>query len=88
MNRLYIEGNNGGDYLQIEPLDDNLMRLEVGHQCARNIEHVVPVEFVTAVLTAAVLEHDGIEGAIMALDWPQEFKEKLATQVKSEWGEP
>lgn len=78
-----IEGNNGGDYLEIKPLEGNLVRLEVGHCCVVTIEHIVPVEFITAMLTDAVLKHGSIQNAIQAISWPKDFTEQLATQVQS-----
>lgn len=77
-----IEGNNGGDYLEIKPLGGNLVRLEVGHCCVVTIEHIVPVEFITAVLTEAVLKHESIQAAIKATEWPKDFTEQLAAQVQ------
>lgn len=81
---LRIEGNNGGDYLEISPASDNLVLLEVGHCCVVTIQHIVPVEFITAVLARAVLEHNTVQGAITALPWGQtgDFTAQLAAQVK------
>lgn len=80
---LRIEGNNGGDYLEISSAGNNLVLLEVGHCCVVTIRHIVPVEFITAVLARAVLEHNTIQGAITALPWAGVFTEKLAAQVKA-----
>lgn len=78
---MHIEGNNGGDFLEIEPLGDNMVRLEIGNCCVRTIVARVPVEFITATLTQAVLKHNGLRPAIMALDWPEDFKTRLAEMV-------
>lgn len=80
--RLYVEGNNGGDFLEIVPLDDNLIHLEIGHCCVKSIRAIVPVEFVTAILTNAVLEHNGIKEAMMSVNWPDEFKIELTSQIR------
>lgn len=80
---IYVEGNNGGDYLKIALAGENLVRLEVGNCCVHTITAIVPVEFITGVLTDAVLRHNGdVPGAIMALDWPDDFKRCLCAQVQ------
>lgn len=53
--QIRVEGNKGGDTLDIEALEDGRLKLVVGHCCVREIRHSVPVEFVTALLTRAVL---------------------------------
>jgi hypothetical protein len=79
--KVEIEGNNGGDYLTVEPIGGNLLYLEVGHQCVIHIAHTVPVEFVTAVLAKAMSAHSDIEGAIQSIDWPENYVQKLISQV-------
>lgn len=78
---LLIEGNRGGDYLKIETLGGNLIRLEVGHCCIIVIRHIVPVEFVTAMLFAAV-EKNNVEDAMRSAPWPTDFVEKLCSQIR------
>lgn len=86
--RVYVEGNNGGDSIDLEKYhedvhdpDSNLVRLEINNCCVRIITASVPVEFITGTLTEAVLRHGGLREAIMALSWKEDFKEKLAAQV-------
>ena len=64
---LYIEGNNGGDYLRLKPLGDNLVQLEIGNCCVVTISQVVPVEFITAALTDVAVRYSSIESAIIGL---------------------
>lgn len=80
--QLYLEGNNGGDYLVIKPLPSGCVHLIVGHCCVRNIHHIVPVEFITAILSTAVIKHGSVQAAIKAIDWPKDFTKELATQVE------
>jgi hypothetical protein len=81
-----IEGNHGGDFLEIEPLGGNLIRLEVGHCCVQTIDAIVPIEFITAVLSEIALRGQigdtPIQDAIRAISWPRDFVEDLAAQVK------
>lgn len=83
MKTLRIEGNNGGDYFEIEPIKDNLVRLRIGHCCVVSIDHIVPVEFITATLTESILRHDTVQDAIRAIAWSEDFTNKLADQVHS-----
>jgi len=77
----YAEGNNGGDYIKISNVKDNMVLLEVGNCCVHTIMHYVPVEFVTLVLTNAVIEHGSIEKVIEASNWPIDFKQNLIDRV-------
>lgn len=80
---LRIEGNNGGDYLTIKPLGGNLVALEIGHCCVVTIRHVVPIEWITAVLTEDVLQHENVKDAVNALGWSKDFTSQLAAQVQA-----
>lgn len=82
---VYIEGNKGGDYLKITPLEGNLLRLEVGNCCVITVRHIVPVEFLTILLTEATMYKDIKE--IITEYWGKnpanaEFAKSLAEQVK------
>lgn len=80
--RISAEGNNGGDILEIELLGDNLIRLELGHCCIKTVNHIVPVEFVTAVLTQAIIQAGGIEQAMRSIQWSPDYVERLVNQIK------
>jgi hypothetical protein len=79
---LRIEGNGGGDYLSLQSVGDNRVRLEVGSCCVTTIRHIVPIEFITAMLVDAAIKHGSIQAAIQATSWPQEFKDTLVAQVE------
>ena len=51
---MLLTGNNGGDYLNIELIEDGVIRLEVGSECCVSISQNVPVEFITAALTKII----------------------------------
>ena len=87
-NRVYAEGNKGGDFIDLKLLSDDMLapdgnvgRLEIGNCCVKTIRARIPVEFITGMLTEAVLRHGGLCEAIMALSWGEDFKRKLAAQV-------
>jgi len=80
--RLYTEGNNGADFLDIEKLNDNLVRLRVGNCCVVTVNHVVPVELITHTLTELFLEHDDSAFANWHAGWPDEFVLQLREQIE------
>jgi hypothetical protein len=80
--RLCIEGNNGGDYLLIEPTEDNLLHLKVGSSCVVTIDAIVPVEFITHVLSDARDREGGIAAYLRSTGWPLEFREQLCRQME------
>lgn len=84
---IYIEGNNGGDYLKITKLENNLLHLEVGNCGVVTVRHIVPVEFLTILLTEATT-YDSIQEIILKY-WGNrpdnvDFARSLAEQVKPE----
>lgn len=80
--RLYAEGNNGGDYFDITLLDDDTARLEVGHCCVIYIDEVVPVEFITSALAKAVCDKD-VKEFIKGVGWTEDFTKSLISKIKS-----
>ncbi len=80
MAKLFIEGNNGGDYLKITPMGDNRVELEFGHQCIMKRQTIIPVELITSALFAAFA--DGYEAYLDTLVWPEDFKNQLKAQIE------
>lgn len=86
--RIYVEGNNGGDYLLMRPLGDNRVFLEIGSCCVVTIRHIVPIEFVTGALTEFILKagraysQENMEDAFRKLGWQNDFRDKLLSQVR------
>lgn len=77
----YAEGNNGGDNISIVLLDDDRVILKVGHCCVYTIDHIVPVEFLTAALTRAVDHEGGIAGFIESIGWNTYYTRRLIGKV-------
>jgi hypothetical protein len=78
---LYLEGNNGGDYIQITPLPDGRIHLEIGHCCVKLVNHIVPVEFLTGVLGSQLVT-TRVEILMWLADWPTDFVHSLAKQIE------
>ena len=82
MNKIFAEGNKGGDFIEITCLENDRVYLRVGSCCVTTIDSVVPVEFLTGVLTEVMLEHDNnIYSVIDSFGWSQEYKDELKEKV-------
>lgn len=80
MTEIYLEGNSGGDNILIKPLEDGRVHLRVGHCCVYVIDHVVPVEFLTAILATAIT--NTVEDAMKSINWPSEFIDELCGKIE------
>lgn len=80
---VFAEGNNGGDFVRIENLEDGIVHLSVGSCCVITMDKVVPVEFITGILTQKMLEHNGdINSIIDSFGWDQNYKDELKKKVR------
>lgn len=77
------DGNKGGDILTIHDNCDGTLYLWSGHCCVVTINKIVPVEFVTALLSQVMLEYgNDINSIIDSFDWGEKFKAELKTKVR------
>lgn len=74
---MVIEGNNGGDYINIQPVGDNLVRLEVGHCCVVSFSGIIPVEILTTMISDSAHTKFTKELAL----WPKAFGDELMRQI-------
>lgn len=80
---IYVDGNNGGDYIYIKDLKDGQVKLEVGSSCVNIINKEVPVEFITGILDNTLKEYNGdINKIIETFSWDKEFRDELKNKVK------
>jgi len=79
---MYIEGNGGADYIEVEPLSQNLLRLEVAHCGVVVVRQIVPVEFLTAAISDVVLRHGGPKRFLRSTGWSTEYVRYLVSQME------
>ena len=84
MKKISLQGNKGGDLLDIEVLKDDRINLRVGNNCVMMVEKAVPVEFITKVIANEILEHGSVESVIESFAWDKKYLELLKGKV-SEW---
>ena len=84
-----MEGNKGGDYLYLEQISDNMLSIEVGNCCVTSIHHIIPIEFLTALLVEVGMEaapdtHQDIciEMAKKYLRWDNKYKQQLINKIR------
>ena len=84
---VYIEGNSGANYIDIEKIDDNRIRLKVGDCCVHTIDVIITAEVFSNFLTQMVLQSNTnlIEVAKGVLSWDKETNEKYLKRCESEW---
>lgn len=79
---IFAEGNNGGDIIEIEHLEDGRLYLKSGSCCVMMIDKIVPVEFLTGILRKVMLEHnEDINSVIEWLGWGEDFTKELQSKV-------
>ena len=79
-----VSGNNGGDVLRLRKLKDDTIFLYSGHCCVQSIGAIVPVEFLTAIISDVMLKHDNdIYAVIDSFGWSKEFKDELKSKVNN-----
>ena len=80
---VYAYGNNGADILDISNLEEGMVYLGVGSCCVMTLEKAVPVEFVTGLISKAMLDHNGdINSIIDSFGWEQSYKDELKEKVR------
>ncbi|QUH21838.1 hypothetical protein [Alkaliphilus sp. B6464] len=81
---VYADGNNGGDFIKIENMKNGTISLKSGSCCITSIDAIVPVEFLTAILSDKMLEHNGdINSIIDSFGWSKEYKDNLKSKVQT-----
>jgi len=78
-------GNNGGDILTIYDKQDGTLYIHSGHCCVTTMACIVPVEFLTALLSQIMFQNNNdINAIIDSFNWDSQFKNNLKTKVKKE----
>ena len=85
LNKMELYGNKQADFINLIDLEDGRVVLESGHCCVKSMDAVVSVEFLTALIAKAIMEHGNIEGVIESFDWDEGFKNELKAKVKREY---
>ncbi len=82
LDKVYIEGNKGGDFLKITKIKDNLLRIESAHCCLYNFNHEMPVEVLTSLLSDIHISFNNENELLKKLDWRKEYGYDLLRQIR------
>lgn len=86
---IYVEGNKGGDFLEITTVssdgDDDVVHLRIGHCCVYYLDIEVPVAVLTSMIGNYFNHNKNVKPMFdEKIDWPKEYKEKLKGLIKYE----
>ena len=81
MKELYLEGNNGGTALVIQELPDQMVRVDLGHDCVHVGEWEMPV-FVLGMFLAKFFTEENLQDMQQECDFGN-FGEKEFSRVKN-----
>jgi len=81
-----IEGNNGGDYLELTVIDEDTSKLELGHCCVVLTRCRIPNEFLTGILGTLFMEESNpkkVFKKIVGNVWTNSrFMEEICSKIK------
>ena len=58
--RIMLEGNKGGDFVELIPMENNRVYLHSGCSCVVAIDMVVPNEFLSILLKDCILDYGSV----------------------------
>ncbi len=89
--KIFVEGNNSGDFIKMEHVKNNLIRLEIGHCCVYAFNHELPVEILASFLAKISYALEDEKTLLRELGWSSnsEYNYKLLKQIKNLnfWGD-
>jgi hypothetical protein len=82
LQRINLEGNNGGDYISIHEVKkvngDSVVNIATGHCCVTDFAHTLPTEVLTAALHHAYREFEGDPMKILtSVGWSEEQAKEI-----------
>ena len=78
---IYLQGNNGGDFIEIKQIDDDKIHIFSGSSCVISINATVPIEFITKVVEKAMLDNNfDVKKIIDTFGWDKTYLEKLKSK--------
>jgi hypothetical protein len=77
-----LEGNKGGDFVEITPIEGERVYLRCGCSCVMVIDKVVPNEFLSIALNDCILQHGSIQEYLNQINYDEVYKQELVNKVK------
>lgn len=79
--RVHSVGNGGGDFFDIEEVEDGLIKIESGSCCVYNHQGIYPTEYLTRLLEYAQME---LTPEKIFKGWNKEYVQELLGKIKNE----
>lgn len=77
--KIYSEGNNGGDFFELEEVEPGMIKIKSGSCCVYNHDGIYPTEYVTKLLEYAFQE---LKPEIIFQGWRRDYVEELIGKIK------
>lgn len=84
-NSLTLSGNNGGDILELLPLENDKVYIRSGCSCVMDLDMVVPNEFLTLIIKDCMLKYGTVENYLKTINYDEEYKSELIGKLGKEW---
>ena len=78
---VYLEGNKGGDFVEITPMKCERVYLRCGCSCVMMIDAIVPNEFLSIVLNDCIMQHGSVKEYLDQINYDEIYKQKLISKV-------
>lgn len=78
---VYLEGNKGGDFVEITPMKGERVYLRCGCSCVMMIDAIVPNEFLSIVLNDCIMQHGSIKEYLNQINYDEIYKQKVIRKV-------
>ena len=76
-----IEGNKGGDFVEIQTIKDDRIYIKSGCSCVMSIDSVVPNEFLSILISDCMLKYGSVENFIEQSNYDKEYKDELIAKI-------
>lgn len=79
--RIMLEGNKGGDFIELIPMENGRVYLHSGCSCVMTIDMVVPNEFLSILLKECILDYGSVREYLESIDYNDDYKRELISKV-------
>lgn len=79
--RIMLEGNKGGDFVELIPMENGRVYLHSGCSCVTTIDMVVPNEFLSILLKDCILNYGSVREYLGFIDYDDDYKRELISKV-------
>lgn len=75
--RIRLEGNKGGNFVELIPMKNDRVYLHSGCGCVVTIDAVVPNEFLSILLRDCILDYGSVKEYLEAANYDEDYRSEL-----------